>query len=206
MSAAPSPLDLLERYGISCRSVLHIGAHFAEEAELYFRNEIDKVTFVEGDPDTFSIMNERLRRYKNYEGVQALLSDIESTSKFFVASNGGESSSVLAPMRHLIEHPEISFDEVKELRTRTLDSLELGRFDLIVMDVQGNELQVIHGGVNTISNALALWVEVNAGSLYEGSADSAAVVQILAKNFIPVYMNMNSNKWGDALFINRALV
>ena len=203
---SPSVIELLDKYKIECHSVLHIGGHLAEEATLYKENEVTTVTFIEGDPAVFSKMQDVLVSYPQYSGVLALLSNAEGVSDFYVASNQGASSSILAPGRHLTERPDIQFDEVKHIRTVTLDSLSLGAYDLVVLDVQGAERKVIEGGMETISKAKAIWVEVNAGSMYEGDASSSDIVASLAEFFVPCFINMNENLWGDALFIRKSLI
>jgi FkbM family methyltransferase len=203
---SPTVIELLDRYKIECDSVLHIGGHLAEEASLYSNGRISKATFIEGDPETFQDMSEVLGQYPGYLGIKAMLSSEKSITKFYVASNLGASSSILAPRRHLTERPDIKFHTIKEIETVTLDSLNLGIFDLVVLDVQGAELKVIQGGLETINAARAIWVEVNTGAMYEGDANSSEIVLSLAEHFVVVYMNMSENKWGDALFIRKSLV
>jgi FkbM family methyltransferase len=199
----PRPLDLLTKYDTTCKSVLHIGGHFAEEADEYLSAGIELAIFIEGDPTTFSIMQKRLENFPKFKGICSLLSDKTGKSKFYIASNGGASSSLLFPDRHLVKKPSIKFEKEIELPTARLDDLNLGQFDLVVIDVQGAEKLVIQGGLETINKAKALWVEVNSGSMYRGDADSSQIVEALSENFVPVYMNMGANYWGDALFLKK---
>ena len=201
----PGPLDWLGKFDIQCKSVLHIGGHYAEEAEIYFEAGVNKAVFIEGDPSVYQILIERIASYQNFEGICALLSNVEGISKFNIASNDGASSSILEPDNVLIKKPNITFSDSINLPTKTLDSLSLGKFDLIVIDVQGAESLVIEGGIETIKQAKALWVEVNAGSMYLGDANSSQIVADLSKYFVPVFMNMGANLWGDALFISKTL-
>jgi FkbM family methyltransferase len=203
---SPSVLELLDRYKIECNSVLHIGGHLAEEASLYRKKGIQRATFIEVDPEVFNEMLIVLERYPGYSGISAMLSNENSISEFFVASNEGASSSILEPERHLIQRPDIEFTKIKQVETFTLDSLSLGRHELIVLDVQGAEFMVIQGGMETIKRAKAVWIEVNAGSMYKGDASSSDIVSILAEHFVPLYMNMSEDKWGDALFISKKLI
>ena len=201
--ASPGPLDVLVRLNIECNSVLHIGGHFAEEAETYRKAGVRKAVFVEGDPQIYTLMQKILQNYPDFSGICALLSNKKESVKFNIASNSGSSSSILFPERHLINEPNITFEKSVILETSTLDSLGLGAFDLVVLDVQGAELLVIEGGMHTINQAQALWIEVNAGSMYKGDASSAQIVTALADSFVPVFMSMNANLWGDALFIRK---
>jgi FkbM family methyltransferase len=201
--ANPKVTDLLKRYTIECKSVLHIGAHFGEEAAEYREFGMQRGIFVEGDPLIYPELKKTIGKFTNFSTLCALISNSKSQVNFFRASNDGASSSLLKPARHSKERPDILFDAPDVLMTVTLDSLNLGIFDLIVIDVQGAELKVISGGLKTIQSASAIWIEVNSGNMYDGDSDSFEVLSSLSENFVPVYMNMNDNFWGDALLVNR---
>jgi FkbM family methyltransferase len=201
--ASPSAIDLLKRYKVEANSVLHIGAHYGEEADEYAAFGINRGVFIEGDPLVFPKLIENLERFENFFGIRAMLSNATSKAEFFRASNEGASSSILRPARHIQERPDILFEQPAFIATVPLDSLNLGVFELIVIDVQGAELNVINGGQKTIAKAKAIWVEVNSGEMYEGDSSPIEIIVALADNFIPIFMNMNENYWGDALLINR---
>ena len=95
-------------------------------------------------------MMERLKQYPDFAGINACLSKDNGTIDFFRASNNGNSSSILKPQRHLDHYPEVAFKQTIKIKTLPLDSLNLGKFDLIVMDVQGAEHLVIEGGGRNI--------------------------------------------------------
>ncbi len=202
-AANPRVTDLLKRFRINCSSVLHIGAHFGEEADEYYEYGIKSGIFIEGDPEIYISLVDKLRSFANYSSICALISEHEHEVAFFRASNEGASSSILRPARHQDERPDITFETPNIMTTTSLDSLQLGHFDLVVVDVQGAELRVIAGGIKTVSTAKAIWIEVNSGNMYEGDADSSEIIRALSSDFIPVYLNMNNNFWGDALLLNR---
>jgi hypothetical protein len=115
------------------------------------------------------------------------------------------SSSLLEPGLHLTEHPDVKFDSQPiKIKTKTLDSLSLGKFDLVVMDVQGAELKVLSGGIETFKDADALWLEVALGGLYKNDCSINDLSEFLAPfGFYPVYVIIGSTMWGDALFIKK---
>ena len=201
--ANPTATDLLKRYKLEANSVLHIGAHYGEEADEYSAFGIKRGVFIEGDPLVFPKLIMNLERFENFQGIRAMLSNSTSKVNFFRASNEGSSSSILRPAGHIQDRPDILFEQPVFIETVPLDSLNLGVFELIVIDVQGAELKVINGGRNTIAKAKAIWVEVNSGNMYEGDANVIEIIVALADDFIPIFMNMNENYWGDALLLNR---
>lgn len=203
VEANPTVTDLLSRYNVACKSVLHIGGHLAEEATEYLNAGFDRAVFIEGIPEMFARMMTVLKDFSPYTGICALLSNKNEQRTIFHASNDGASTSILPPARHSAERPDIVFTRSTTLNAVTLDSLNLDAFDLIVLDVQGAEALVLEGGVSTIGKAKAIWVEVNAGNMYQNDVDSAEITKILSTSFTPLYMNMNENRWGNALYVRK---
>ena len=197
----PSALQALEKYKIKPTSILHIGAHFAQEANDYWSSGVRKALFIEGHPETYLRMTKNIKKFPGYEGICLLLSDHEGTEDFFVSSNSGQSSSLLEPKNHLKVEPKIKFEKPIKLPVATLDSLKVEQFDLVVIDVQGAEKFIIRGGLSTINQSKAVWVEVSATELYEGNTTISEIIQLLSENFSPVFLNMSNNLWGDLLFI-----
>jgi FkbM family methyltransferase len=201
----PGPLQVLEKYKVKPNSVLHIGGHFAEEAKGYKDAGISRVTFIEGDPTVYVTMMQHLSNFPEYEGLCFLLSKEKGFENFHIASNNGASSSLLEPKSHLFLEPKIKFKPAIQLPVVTLDSLNLGQFDLIVLDVQGAEELVLQGGRNTFEQAKALWIEVSTGELYEGNTLPSNLIYELSENFTPVHLSMGSKLWGDVLFLRNSI-
>ena len=174
--ANPKVTNLLSRYKISCNSVLHIGGHYGEEAQEYRDHGITKAIFVEGDPESFAQLQINIAEFENFSAIKTYLSEKSGKANFFQASNSGASSSLLEPGRHSKERPDITFSEGIKIQTQTLDSLNLGAFDLVVIDVQGAELLVLKGGHKTILSASAIWIEVNTGGMYSNDASANEIV------------------------------
>ena len=203
-SNSNSQLDLINKFRLELSSILHIGAHYGEEAQQYWDAGIRQVTFIEADPETFKICERSISKFPNFMAICALLTNsINQTHRFYISSNDGMSSSVLKPGRHLLEHPDITFDSSKYITGQTLDSLKLHNHDLVVIDVQGAEDLVILGGMQTIGQAKYLFIEVNSGGLYINDASITNLINLLDKNFVLINLEMNNHYYGDAFFISK---
>jgi FkbM family methyltransferase len=161
--------QVLSIHGLKPKNVLHVGAHIGQELSMYKDIGLTSGVFIEADPTVYKRLEESLIGESNWKAIEALVSDTnEIEVDFWVSSNDKMSSSLLEPGLHLTEHPDVRFDpEPIKIKTKTLDSMCLGKFDLVVMDVQGAELKVLSGGVETFKNADALWLEVALGGLYK---------------------------------------
>ena len=199
-------MELLQKHRISPQSVLHIGGHRAHEVEIYQKYGITSGVFIEAQENLYEEIEKQLRHRENWRSVHALLSDTDDEIvEFFLATNDGMSSSLLAPLGHLLEYPEIGFPSSITMNTTTLDSLRLGSFDLTVIDVQGAELKVLAAGMATVAPSKALWLEVNVGGLYEADASITEIVAFLDQyDFVLVFVDMRTHLWGDALFLARS--
>ena len=198
--------QVLGIHGLKPKTVLHVGAHMAQELPMYKNFGAESGVFIEADPSVYSRLSNSLANEQDWNTVEALVSDINNLEvDFWTSSNDKMSSSLLKPGLHLTEHPDVIFDSVPiKLKTKTLDSLNIGKFDLVVIDVQGAELKVLKGGIETFKDADALWLEVALGGLYEGDCTINDLVEFLSKfDFYPVYIVIGNNLWGDAFFVKR---
>lgn len=138
------------------------------------------VVWVEPIPEVFLQLQRHLRQYPKQTAVQALVSSGDGERVTFnVASNNGESSSMLAPGGHLESWPDVAFTRQIELETTSMATL-LDRDDstlpprsALVMDTQGSELMILTGATSVLNRFLYVKVEAPDFEAYVGcpSAD-----------------------------------
>ncbi len=179
-----APLEVLAQHtadGSPLRTLIHVGAHIAQERDAYEALGYTDILWVEGSPKVYRRLVEILNAHHSSNGcrhraVCALLTDHDGDKVVLrETSNDGMSSSVfpltddaLAFWKGIVE------TGVSEtVATRTLDSVaeELGlidRVDTLVVDVQGAELLVLKGGVEVLKRVRGVVSEVSSRRLYEG--------------------------------------
>jgi len=138
-------------------SILDIGANTGWFYELA-RKEFPNAYFylVEGNP-----MCEDSLKSKNTDYHIGLLSDNVKTVKFYTNTKDlwSTGASIYRENSHHFTDEDLV---VTEYETTTLDLLfPTQKFDLIKMDVQGSELDIIKGGLNVVSKAKGLLLEVS---------------------------------------------
>jgi len=199
--------ELVEKYKMNIKGVLHIGAHFGNEMSTYENLKIENVTFFEPVPKTFEVL-------KNNVGSKATLFNValgsfEGESEMFVESaNSGQSSSILEPMLHLSQYPNIVFNEKIKTKVTKLDNYietsDLHNF--INMDVQGYELEVLKGSVMYLEKIDYIMTEVNNKELYKNCALVEEIDEFLSRfNFVRVETYWAGGTWGDALYIKNKI-
>lgn len=165
------PLDQLGQFGVRPGPVLHVGAHYGEEASAYKGNGYGPVWWVEGNPDLIGRLKRQLFPYKDQTVITALVSDSEAEVPFHIA-NKTDSSSLLELGTHLLEHPEVHYTKTKTLKTTTVDKLFslglIGQATFMNLDVQGAELMVLKGSENYLAGVKTVYSEINTTELYLG--------------------------------------
>jgi len=178
-------VNFLERCLSDCRGVrgiLHVGAHRGQEAELYCRRGIDRVLWIEANPDLEEPLTARVKPL-GHRVVMAAVGSHCHTGSFYVTSNDGESSSLLPLGTHATLWPNITVAKTIDTPVRTLDSIhdEHGLTDnnFWVLDVQGGEADVLRGSERSL--AIADYVLCEFGeSLYQGGTTVEELDQLLS--------------------------
>lgn len=207
------PLQHLKRtYKFNPKGVLHVGASEGQEAGEYFQMGMDKMIFIEAIPEVFLKLKQNVSKYPNAVAFNACISDVDGQEvEFNVASNGGQSSSLLEFGTHSTAHPDVVFTEKIKLTTCRLDTLlqhvDMFDVDFLNIDLQGAELLALKGMGSLLSQFKWAYLEVNEKELYKGCALLPEVdLFMLGHGFKRVETKMfHQWGWGDAFYIKRYL-
>jgi len=204
--------DLSKKHGLRARSVLHLGAHLGEEANEYEAFGIESVLWVEGNPGVCSRLRESVGGRAGHQVLEGAISDADDDEvEFHIASNSF-SSSLLRMKLHREKHPDVTEVMTVRVKTVTVDTLlsrhkiDPGKFDLLVMDLQGAELKALMGMRKTLCMVRHIITEVNTEELYQGCALLPGLkCHLEARGFSLLEVNMWSDwhAWGDAFFSRR---
>lgn len=173
--------------------VVHVGAHLGEERDLYEQLGAEHIVWIEADPVIAARLLESLADApkSKHTVIQAAASDSNGHRvSLYRYSNDGSSNSLHAPGARFHE----SFPDVAEtgdtcqVQTMTLrkilHDLGLGPLppSLLVIDVQGHELAVLHGlGEEWASQFSFVKIEVSERELYEAGAAARQVYEWLRR-------------------------
>lgn len=189
--------------------IIVIGSNQGQELPFYMKlfSEIHLV-----DPLIHQIKMHHLCSSKNVHLHSYAISSVSGSRQFFIASNNGESSSLLEPSHHLKEYPHINFDRIKTEAKRLSDLSFFSDSNVIVLDVQGSEIDVLNSAFPVGLNHLSVIIcEYSLVPLYDKSADLSSLIKfveslgfILAFTTSP-YVSCRECT-ADAVFINRSLL
>lgn len=117
--------------------------------------------------------------------------------------NKGQSSSILKPKLHLEQYKWIKFTDKEEVDIDRLDNVDYDRelYDFLHIDVQGYELEVLMGAVESLRYIDEIECEVNTEELYEGCPMLEDIDRFMYENnFSRTNLKMLASNWGDATY------
>jgi FkbM family methyltransferase len=203
---------ILKHYTTPADGVLHLGAHWGEEAGFYVGSlKVDRVIWVEALPEAVRILKQNVADNPKHTVYQACLSDRTGDKvKFNIANNQGQSSSFLEFGIHLEKHKEVKFIGSLEMTTVTCYDLLCATFPVfdknwfLNVDLQGAELKAIRGMGSLFHQFKYAYVEVNREELYKGCALVGEIDSYLAGfGFVGVKEKWTGAGWGDKMYVRK---
>lgn len=196
--------QLVQKYNLRIKGVLHIGAHQLEEKDIYKSLSIDKVIWFEANHELVYYIKSK---FPNEVIYPFAICDEDNCSKEFIVTNNYQSSSLLELNTHKIEHPWVVEMKRIHVQTKRLDSfvkefnIDMSCYNFLNMDIQGAELLALKGSSDTLKNIDYVYLEVNEKELYTGCGLLSEVDEYLKeKGFTRVEINMTPHGWGDAFY------
>jgi len=197
--------SLKQKHNMDIKGVIHIGGHHGQEFKTYVENNISNVMFFEPVPTTFKILKENIGDKAILHNV-ALGNENKKIEMYIETANQGQSSSILEPGIHTRQYPHITFDNKLEVDMVRLDDFieESTDYNFINIDVQGYELEVMKGAMDTLKNVDYIMSEVNRDEVYINCSKVDELDSFLSDfGFSRVETTWDGLTWGDALYVKR---
>jgi FkbM family methyltransferase len=191
-------------YHKSIIGVLHVGAHEGHEYDCYKNMNIPNILFFEPLMKSFNVLKNKVP-----EGmaVQLAVGNENKELEMFVSDrNGGMSSSVLKPKKHLNLYPHITFNQREKVKMIRLDDYIINKYyyNAMNIDVQGYELEVLKGAKELLNYIDVINLEVNNDELYEGCPHYTEIEDFLLQyGFQQKLIEWwdNTLPWGDGFYV-----
>ena len=197
---------LTKRYNLVYRSLCHVGAHKGDEVKDYLELNLERIVLIEPITANFITLQERTKGLENFTAIQVAAGDFDGEIEINLASNDFQSSSILEPHLHLNEAPEVLFNGKELVKIGKLDSILGSGFDLdfLVVDVQGFEMHVLRGAVESLRSVKYLFIEVNRGETYIDCAKIWEMDLWLAGFGYRRVLTRWWDLWGDSFYIRNS--
>ena len=201
--------NLLRKFGLNIKGILHIGAHECEELKSYKKCGVNPNTvyWVEAMPNKVELMKKKHGRINIY---QAVIDNENDREIMFNVANNGQSSSMLEFGTHTTHHPNVKMVDKLKLTTTRLDTLieknniPISNLNFINLDIQGKELDALKSLDKHIQYFDYVYSEVNTEKVYEGGCLLSEMDSFLKEHgFTRVEIRMTDFGWGDAFYIKK---
>ena len=190
------------------KGIIHVGAHAAEELDLYHQIGVSRIIWIEANP----MMLQRILSKTIFEDGSSVYCfaalDRDGTSIDLNIANNGESSSIFELKDHLTEHPHIHYVGKINVPACKIDTFmerkgfDIDEFDFVNIDIQGAELLALKGMKKQLKNINYAYLEVNEKHLYENCCLIQEIDEFL--NDFDLHRKvtkMTQHGWGDALYV-----
>jgi len=193
-------------------TLFDIGARFGESTNWFLNN------FLIGhaelfEPNPFLEINVMPVQNLTYNIHRFGLSDVCGIRNLYVHQDAGMSSyeSLNYKSNDSISYLENASVHIKPVDTRRLDCLELGKPDIVKIDVQSHEESVLIGGLETLKEARVILIEVNLYDLYSRNTTIGRVEKLLPNHIVYSIPHLSQNPfnlrtdWVELFFIRKDL-
>jgi FkbM family methyltransferase len=208
-------MTLITELNLQNLHLVHIGAHQVEEAIVYDDVRFGQVSWIEADPELISPSRIKLSNYPKQRVYEAAIYKTTGEHKtFYKSSNSGMSSSLLKFDHHKAFYPTVNVQEKISVITETLDHFfaqnfpDGPKFSVIILDIQGGELDALIGGTNALRDAILVVSEVSRFPMYKGQGlyeDIDKLMQRYDYRCIKLVYNFG-NEYGDAIWIKKEYI
>lgn len=171
-------LELLVEHGVEPKGIIHIGAHYGQEADHYRQYVGEKVAWVEAHPDYFAKLRDN-PQLGGQRAFNACISNTTGDTVDFYITKDEFASSMLKPEFHQVQNPHAPVTGKIQVTTTTYEHF-LGTIsdedyalfldaNVLVLDVQGAEMMVLEGmGYGALAQFDAVATEYSTVEFYEG--------------------------------------
>jgi FkbM family methyltransferase len=124
-------------------------------------------------------------RYPNCTVIKCALGQTDCEMDFHLASNNGESSSLLKPLKHIEYYPHITFNKTISVPVRRFETIvkdyeiNISNFNVIISDTQGYDLECLKGFGESITNFDLIISEYINSNLYENDSNLQSFIDYL---------------------------
>lgn len=201
---------ILKKFGVSPKGVIHCGIHHAQEHDEYIKCGIERFVYIEPCKEAFSILTEKIKDERAILINVACGAEEKEATMYVSHQNLGMSNSLLEPVLHLIQHPDIKFDDTEVVKIVTMDSLpiEKEKYSLLCMDCEGYEGEILKGAAETIKYIDIIYTEIQRGETRRGNILIEDLDEYLwGKDFVRVetYWPGENLTWGDAIYLKKSI-
>ena len=205
--------EIIKKYNINIRGIIHLGGCKGEELFSYFKNDVSNVILVEANPELIKFLKIKKFFYNTFTKMNIKIENFAATDNDgdilnLNVTNNIQSSSILKLYKHSTLHPEVKVVKEIKVKSLTINTLfnrdyDIQNYNFMNLDIQGAELLALKGSDKILKNLNAIYTEINYDEIYKDCALIEELDDYLKIfNFKRVFTTTpESEYWGDALYL-----
>lgn len=168
------------------RGIIHVGAHECEEIFDYIEDLDRPIIWIEANPEKIPIIQKIISSHGLMRLACFAASDVEKPNSILNIASNGQSSSLLQFGSHTKHHPTITFTKNISVSEQRIDQfirkerIDIQKFNLINLDIQGFELKALQGSSGILFSIDYIYTEVNIEDVYNDCARLAELDEFLS--------------------------
>jgi FkbM family methyltransferase len=194
--------NILQDMKNNIKGVILIGANLGQEYEGWIAGGREDFIFFEPVKFTFNRLSKIMFGKPRIKLFNIALGNYEGNAVMYIETvHEGKSCSILKPLLHLEQYPDIEFTGEEIVSVNKLDNINYDRtlYDHLHIDTQGYELEVLKGAKESLKFIKTIQIEVYRKELYKGCPMFEEIMNYL-KDFDLTEIFWRGNTWGDAKF------
>jgi FkbM family methyltransferase len=198
----------IEPFLKNLKGAIHVGANIGEERDWYKMHGMNRVLWFEPNDEIFPILLTNIKDSLENKAFNIGIHDVFTQAVLHIASNKGQSSSILELGTHAIHHPDVTHIRDKNIELIRLDTffkkekIKITDYNFLNIDVEGVELNVLKSFGTMIRLMDYIYVEVHIGEVYKKNSLLADVDKYLETfHFMRIQTKITKANWGDAFYI-----
>ena len=200
------PYSLLKKILPDNPTIIEAGAQFGEDTQWMSQMwPTGKIYSFEPSPESFAALQEVANKNHNVTATQCALSNTKGEFVFYLA---GGASSLLRPQDSFnTDYFHSDLDHPITVEVITLDEWAhnniVDSIDFLWLDMEGNELNALQGGLNSLKNVKLIYTEVNLQRFWEHCVMYSELTSWMNEHgFIEIWSDITPDWHGNVLFIN----
>ena len=199
-----SLLSIVKRYDLLVSGIIQVGAHKGQELESFIQHGIKHVVLIEPVPTYAKILEEKFGDNEDIKVLKVALGAEKGSAKLNIASNDGQSSSILtSSFNFKIGAPEVKIIQTIDVVVERMDDVidDFSKFNTLLIDVEGYELEVLKGSLETLKHIEMIFIEVNKIWVRKGNPSIHKIDKFLSDAGFQRIFTRWWDFWGDAFYM-----
>lgn len=192
--------------------IIDCGAHIGIDSVALSTIKGSKIFAIEPLEHLYKQLISNTAHLTNIKCSMVALNDFDGKAEMYVSSGDSDaSSSLLKPLKHLEDHPDVLFNHAIQVNCLTLDSWALQhnieKIDLLWLDMQGAELKMLKASEKIFPKVTVVHSEVSMRETYEGVEHYESYKAFMLKHGFKVVKEAIPKGFdmGNVLFVKKSL-